>query len=59
MSIFIFFWYFEARKKCLNQSIIIISYLYVTMDIFIDYSDMDKMMDIKMTNDNNELESIK
>ena len=29
------------------------------MDIFIDYSDMDKMMDIKMTNDNNELESIK
>ena len=47
--------YLETRRCC-NQSIIFVClYLYVAVVNFIDYSDMDKMMDINNGKCYNEL----
>jgi hypothetical protein len=38
--------YLESRRCCYRSIIFVCFYLYITVVIFIDYSDMGKMMDI-------------
>ena len=38
--------YLESRRCCYRSIIFVCFYLYVSLVNFIDYSDMDKMMDI-------------
>ena len=60
MSIIIIALLYLETRRCRYQSNIFVSlYLYIAIVIFIDYSDMGKMMDINNDNVNNELEIIK